>query len=184
MHLKYVSIWTAKLSEILISTCGNSLNVMHHCNLCDKNKYLSALGNWAFVTRNVEIPRSWRRCTKLLISGYIIGSPTNDNAQCFTSIPSANRAGKTPGTPEIKSHTYYSSTPILRFWGGSPKQHKMWECKIREALLLWAFGQDCTKKFLNHQKQKMWEHEIVVLLLTPVTLKSSKTVQATGSDQR
>lgn len=121
-QLKNVFICITKLSEILISTCDNSVNAMRHYNwLDDKNKYLSAVGNWAFVTRNVEIPRSCRRCTKLLISGYIIGSPTNDNAQCFTSIPSANRSGKTPGTPEIKSHTYYSTAPILCLWGGSLK---------------------------------------------------------------
>ena len=35
----------------------------------------------------------------LLISGYIIGSPTRDKAQCCGFIPSANLSGRTPGTP-------------------------------------------------------------------------------------
>ena len=35
----------------------------------------------------------------LLISGYIIGSPTNDKAQCCGFIPSANLSDLTPGTP-------------------------------------------------------------------------------------
>jgi len=76
-------------------------------------QYLSALGNWALVTRNVEISRSWRRCTKLFISGYIIGSPTNDNAQCFTSIPSANLSDKTPGTPEIMSYVWHNKINFI-----------------------------------------------------------------------
>ena len=36
----------------------------------------------------------------MLISGYMIGSPTSDRAQCLGSIPSAKRSGFTPGTPE------------------------------------------------------------------------------------
>ncbi len=36
----------------------------------------------------------------LLISGYMIGSPTSDKAQCCGCIPSANLSGRTPGTPE------------------------------------------------------------------------------------
>lgn len=35
----------------------------------------------------------------MLISGYIIGSPTRDRAQCWGSLPSASRSGFTPGTP-------------------------------------------------------------------------------------
>ena len=39
-------------------------------------------GNCALVTRKVEMARacSWR--TRALISGYMMGSPTSDSAQC------------------------------------------------------------------------------------------------------
>lgn len=36
---------------------------------------------------------------KVLISGYMIGSPTRERAQCLTARPSSNRSGFTPGTP-------------------------------------------------------------------------------------
>ena len=60
-----------------------------------------ASGNCAFVTRNVEIFFSCSKETNLSISGYMIGSPTSESAQCFGSIPSASRSGNTPGTPFI-----------------------------------------------------------------------------------
>ncbi|MDA9097838.1 hypothetical protein N9L76_02775 [bacterium] len=64
-------------------------------------KLVIASGNCAFVTRNVEIFLACNKDTNLSISGYMMGSPTRDNAQCFGSIPSANRCGNTPGTPFI-----------------------------------------------------------------------------------
>lgn len=36
---------------------------------------------------------------KVLISGYMIGSPTRERAQCLTAKPSSYRSGFTPGTP-------------------------------------------------------------------------------------
>lgn len=36
----------------------------------------------------------------MLISGYMMGSPTSDRAQCLGSMPSAKRSGFTPGTPK------------------------------------------------------------------------------------
>ena len=53
------------------------------------------------MTRKDEIPLSCNRLTNLLISGYIIGSPTRDKAQCWGRKPSSNLADLTPGTPVI-----------------------------------------------------------------------------------
>lgn len=61
--------------------------------------HLISAGNCAFVTRKLEILRSWSSFKNLLISGYMMGSPTRDNAQCFTVIPSSKRSSLTPGTP-------------------------------------------------------------------------------------
>lgn len=61
--------------------------------------HLISAGNCAFVTRKLEILHWWSSFKNLLISGYIIGSPTRDNAQCFTVIPSSKRSALTPGTP-------------------------------------------------------------------------------------
>ena len=75
---------------------------MKELNVCIYIKYYSyliALGNWAFVTRNVDMCFSWSNVISLLISGYMIGSPTRDKAQCLTCIPSERRSGLTPGTP-------------------------------------------------------------------------------------
>lgn len=38
---------------------------------------------------------------RVLISGYMIGSPTKDRAQCFACMPSVIRSGFTPGTPAL-----------------------------------------------------------------------------------
>ena len=53
-------------------------------------------GNCAFVTRKVEIRLLWSSSTSVFISGYIIGSPTSDNAQCRGERPSFNRSSVTP----------------------------------------------------------------------------------------
>lgn len=66
---------------------------------CTSQPYLISSGNCALVTRKLEM---WWRCSsfrKVLISGYMMGSPTSDSAQCFTAIPSSKRSGRTPGTP-------------------------------------------------------------------------------------
>ena len=60
-----------------------------------------ASGNCAFVTKNVLIFRECNSLTNFPISGYMIGSPTRDNAQCLGFIPSSSFSGKTPGTPFI-----------------------------------------------------------------------------------
>ncbi len=41
-------------------------------------------GNWALVTRKEETRRACSSEIRWLISGYIIGSPTSDRAQCRT----------------------------------------------------------------------------------------------------
>ena len=43
-----------------------------------------ASGNWALVTMKDEISFECNKSTYLLISGYIMGSPTKDRAQCLT----------------------------------------------------------------------------------------------------
>jgi hypothetical protein len=53
-------------------------------------------GNCAFVTRKVEIRRRCNSSTSVLISGYIMGSPTRDKAQCLGERPSINRSSETP----------------------------------------------------------------------------------------
>lgn len=53
-------------------------------------------GNCAFVTRKVEIRLRWSSSTSELISGYMIGSPTSDRAQCLGESPSIKRSGLTP----------------------------------------------------------------------------------------
>lgn len=39
---------------------------------------------------------------KVLISGYMIGSPTRESAQCLTAKPSSYLSGFTPGTPGVR----------------------------------------------------------------------------------
>mmetsp|Transcript_3527 Transcript_3527/g.9578 ORF Transcript_3527/g.9578 Transcript_3527/m.9578 type:complete len:255 (+) Transcript_3527:317-1081(+) len=58
-------------------------------------------GNWALVTRKVEMRRRCRPSHSALISGYMMGSPTRLSAQCRTAMASASRSGLTPGTPRI-----------------------------------------------------------------------------------
>lgn len=53
-------------------------------------------GNWAFVTRNVDMCLRCSSSTRAFISGYIIGSPTRDNAQCLGDKPSSSFSGFTP----------------------------------------------------------------------------------------
>lgn len=61
-----------------------------------------------------------------------MGSPTRDNAQCFTTIPSLKRSSLTPGTPGEHSekqqalegmgkqyHFYFSWLKIFNFFNGS-----------------------------------------------------------------
>lgn len=53
-------------------------------------------GNCAFVTRKVEIRLRWSSSTSELISGYMIGSPTRERAQCLGESPSIKRSVLTP----------------------------------------------------------------------------------------
>lgn len=55
-------------------------------------------GNCAFVTRKVEICLPCSSSTRAFISGYMIGSPTRDKAQCLGERPSDKRSCVTPVT--------------------------------------------------------------------------------------
>ena len=63
--------------------------------------HLMASGNWALVTRKDEICFAWSNSINLLISGYMMGSPTRESAQWRGIMPSWKRSGITPGTPEM-----------------------------------------------------------------------------------
>lgn len=65
----------------------------------DAKAHLISSGNWALVTRKLEMCCWCRSRRKVLISGYMMGSPTRDRAQCFMVRPSSKRSGRTPGTP-------------------------------------------------------------------------------------
>lgn len=71
-----------------------------HLGLRRQAAHLISSGNCALVTRKLEIPCWWSSFKSRLISGYIMGSPTRDNAQCLTAIPSSKRSALSPGTPE------------------------------------------------------------------------------------
>jgi len=71
-------------------------------------------GNCAFVTRNVEILRWWSSLTSVLISGYIIGSPTNDSAQCLGVIPSTRRSDF---TPKAQLHYQCQKADTIKYFG-------------------------------------------------------------------
>lgn len=60
-------------------------------------------GNCAFVTRKVDICLRCSSSTSTLISGYMIGSPTSDKAQCLGERPSVNRSRVTPAGIEFSS---------------------------------------------------------------------------------
>jgi hypothetical protein len=60
------------------------------------SRFVILSGNYALVTRNVDILRLCSSFTNVLISGYIIGSPTSESAQCLGFMPSAKRSGLTP----------------------------------------------------------------------------------------
>lgn len=66
-------------------------------------------GNWAFVTRKVDICLLCNSSTSVLISGYIIGSPTRDKAQCLGERPSDKRSGFTPALRRITSSRLFNS---------------------------------------------------------------------------
>lgn len=57
-------------------------------------------GNCALVTRKVEIRLLCSSSTSEFISGYIIGSPTSDRAQCLGERPSDKRSALTPARVE------------------------------------------------------------------------------------
>lgn len=67
---------------------GQDLNGAMRTNTVWVWPYLISSGNWALVTRKLEMWWEWRRRMKPLISGYMMGSPTSDRAQCLTSNPS------------------------------------------------------------------------------------------------
>lgn len=71
-------------------------------------------GNCAFVTRNVEILRWWSSLTSVLISGYIIGSPTKDSAQCLGVIPSTRRSDF---TPKAQLHYQHQKANTIKYFG-------------------------------------------------------------------
>jgi hypothetical protein len=49
-----------------------------------------------------------------LISGYIIGSPTKDSAQCLGVIPSARRSDF---TPKAQLHYQYQKADTIKYFG-------------------------------------------------------------------
>ena len=77
----------------------NASYMLHNVEKCFVHSHLIASGNCALVTRKVDISLWCSRPTSWLISGYMMGSPTRDRAQCLACMPSAKRSGCTPGTP-------------------------------------------------------------------------------------
>lgn len=95
-----------RLCSLLAST--DTYNWVTGCNV------RMASGNCAFVTKNEDIPLECRSLMRVLISGYIIGSPTSDNAQCLTSMPSASLSGLTPGTPGKTCYVWYRHSCMFK----------------------------------------------------------------------
>lgn len=67
---------------------GQDLNAATRTNTAWAGPHLISSGNWALVTRKLEMLWEWRRRMKPLISGYMMGSPTRERAQCLTCKPS------------------------------------------------------------------------------------------------
>ena len=83
----------------------NASYTLHNVEKCFVYSHLIASGNCALVTRKVDISLWCSRPTSWLISGYMMGSPTRDRAQCLACMPSAKRSGCTPGTPAGEEET-------------------------------------------------------------------------------
>lgn len=85
------------ISYLLIYFPAERRDIWPNWNTCVTGFSILILsGNWALVTRKVEIRLRCSSSTRLLISGYIIGSPTRDKAQCLGVRPSDNRSCVTP----------------------------------------------------------------------------------------
>ena len=72
-----------------------------------------ASGNWAFVTRKLEMCLACSSLRNSLIFGYMMGSPTRERAQCWGESPSASLSGSTPGTPREQHHAHDGITHTL-----------------------------------------------------------------------
>ena len=62
-------------------------------------KLVMAPGNWALVTKKVEILLACSSVINSLICGYMMGSPTRLRAQCLTVMAALWASSVTPGTP-------------------------------------------------------------------------------------
>lgn len=109
--------------------------------------YLISSGNWAFVTRKLEMPRWCRSLTNWLICGYMMGSPTSDRAQCFTVIASSRRAAFTPDTPGKRQNRLqptdlpslqHASIPEIRPGTRESQQSQLEPSGTRGNAKLWA----------------------------------------------
>ena len=83
----------------------NASYMLHNVEKCFVHSHLIASGNCALETRKLDISLWCSRPTSWLISGYMMGSPTRDRAQCLACMPSAKRSGCTPGTPAGEEET-------------------------------------------------------------------------------
>ena len=61
--------------------------------------HLMRSGNWALVTRKVDIRRACRRVMRVFISGYMMGSPTSDSAQCLGCLNEQSNVSTMPVAP-------------------------------------------------------------------------------------
>lgn len=113
-------------------------------------------GNCALVTRKVDICLLCNSSTSEFISGYMIGSPTSDNAQCRGARPSSSCSCFTP-----VNGLFF----ILLFLWCQDKEHFSYSCIIGEPIPPnWAPISFSEKKItkmtsLHSFSQGEWESE-------------------------
>lgn len=76
------------------------------------------------MTRKVEIRLRCSSSTSVLISGYIIGSPTRDKAQCLGERPSVNRSNVTPTGGEFPCQKTQIVIFLLKGLKGEKKNYQ------------------------------------------------------------
>lgn len=108
-------------------------------------------GNCAFVTRKVDIRRRCSSFTNVLISGYIIGSPTRDRAQCLGARPSINRSILTPSWTDswvnYKFTVYKYNKPQYFFLIGTGYP------RTKSRLIPWVHRHSA-RSLINHNSKK------------------------------
>ena len=110
---------TRILSFTSISITNHEFNLESHKTWVIGFSDLIFSGNCAFVTRKVEILLLCSSSTSAFIPGYIIGSPTRDNAQWRGERPSDNRSKVTP-TGRVKwasletNHTTHEDNDVQK----------------------------------------------------------------------